>query len=96
MGMGIYAQRFLHNPDGKIIPFVRETFLPFERQNFMFATRTAAVLANHQAPIEAVAANFRTPADPEAGWAARNPDRAMLFLFVTPRDCGALEELMAI
>ncbi len=62
----------------------------------MFATRTAAVLANHQAPVEAQIADFRTPADPEAGWAARNPDRAMLFLFVTPRDCGALEELMAL
>ena len=41
-------------------------------------------------------ANFRTPADPEAGWAARNPDRAMLFLFVSPRACGAVEELMAL
>jgi hypothetical protein len=40
--------------------------------------------------------DFRTPADPEAGWAARNPDRAMLFLFVSPRDCGALGELMAL
>ena len=62
----------------------------------MFEARTAAVLANHQAPVEALAADFRTPADPEAGWAARNPDRAMLFLYVTPRDCGALEELMAL
>ncbi len=62
----------------------------------MFATRTATVLANHQAPAAAPAADFRTPADPEAGWAARDPDRAVLFLFVTPRDCGALEELMAI
>jgi hypothetical protein len=41
-------------------------------------------------------ANFRTPADPEAGWAARNPDQAMLFLFVSPRACGALDELMAL
>lgn len=41
-------------------------------------------------------ADFRTPADPEAGWASQNPDRAMLFLFVTPRDCGALDELMAL
>jgi hypothetical protein len=40
--------------------------------------------------------HFCTPVDPEAGWAARNPDRAMLFLFVTPRDCGAVEELMAL
>ena len=36
------------------------------------------------------------PADPEAGWAARNPDRAMLFLFVSPRDCAAVDELMAL
>ncbi len=36
------------------------------------------------------------PADPEAGWAARNPERAMLFLFVSPRDCGAVDELMAL
>jgi hypothetical protein len=62
----------------------------------MFEARTAAVLANHRAPAEAAAADFRTPADPEAGWAARNPDRAALFLFVSPRDCGALEELMAL
>jgi hypothetical protein len=41
-------------------------------------------------------AEFRTAADPEAGWASRNPDRAMLFFFVSPRDCGALDELMAI
>lgn len=40
--------------------------------------------------------DFRTPADPDAGWAARNPDRALLFLFVSPRDCGAVDELMAL
>lgn len=62
----------------------------------MFDARTAAVLANHQAPADASVADFRTPASPEAGWAARNPDRAMLFLFVSPRDCGAVEELMAV
>jgi len=39
---------------------------------------------------------FAAPADPQASWARRNPDRAMLFLFVTPRDCGAVEELMAL
>lgn len=35
-------------------------------------------------------------ADPEAGWATRNPNRALAFLFVTPRDCAALDELMAL
>ena len=36
------------------------------------------------------------PADPETGWATRNPNRAMLFLFVSPRDCSAVAELLAI
>jgi hypothetical protein len=62
----------------------------------MFEARTAAVLAKYDAPADEAAAAFRTPRDPEAGWASRNPDRALLFLFVSPRDCGALEELMAV
>ncbi|MET1111153.1 MAG: hypothetical protein ABWX67_06470 [Allosphingosinicella sp.] len=62
----------------------------------MFDARTATAFAGNDSLIAAAAANFGTPADPEAGWASRNPDRAMLFLFVTPRDCGALEELMAL
>ena len=33
--------------------------------------------------------------EPEAGWAARNPDHAMLLLFVNPRDCAMVDELMA-
>jgi hypothetical protein len=36
------------------------------------------------------------PADPEAGWATRNPGRALAFLYVSPRDCAALDELMAL
>ena len=36
------------------------------------------------------------PADPELGWATRNPDRATLFLFVSPRDCTAVDELIAL
>lgn len=35
-------------------------------------------------------------ANPEAGWATRHPDRALAFLFVSPRDCAALDELMAL
>ena len=50
-------------------------------------------IGGHVAPRHV---NFGTPADPEAGWAARNPDRALLFLFVSPRECGAVEELMAL
>jgi hypothetical protein len=62
----------------------------------MFQAQTSAtglLVARNAAPRNV---DFRTPADPQAGWAARNPDRAMLFLFVTPRDCGALDELMAL
>ncbi len=61
----------------------------------MFDARTATAFADYDSLDAPVTANFGTPADPEAGWATRNPDRAMLFLYVTPRDCGALEELMA-
>jgi hypothetical protein len=56
----------------------------------------AAFGADVEDHASAAPADFRTPADPESGWAARNPERAMLFLFVTPRDCGAVEELMAL
>ena len=62
----------------------------------MFDARTATAHADFDTRIAPAAADFRTPADPEAGWASRNPDRALLFLFVSPRDCGALEELMAL
>jgi hypothetical protein len=36
------------------------------------------------------------PADPPAGWATANPDQALLFLYVSPRPCAALDELMAL
>ena len=62
----------------------------------MFDARTATAFADFDNLTAPAAANFDTPANPEAGWATRNPGRAMLFLFVSPRDCGALEELMAL
>ena len=61
-----------------------------------FEAGPAAITIDLDAPLPGANADFRTPADPEAGWASRNPDRAMLFLFVNPRDCGALDELMAL
>jgi hypothetical protein len=33
--------------------------------------------------------------EPEAGWASRNPARAMALLFVNPRDCAMVDELLA-
>ena len=62
----------------------------------MFDARMAAAHADYDLISGAAAADFRKPADPEAGWVRRNPDRALLLLFVSPRDCGALEELMAL
>lgn len=61
-----------------------------------FEAQAAAFGAEVEMNSSVAPADFRTPADPEAGWAARNPDRALLFLFVTPRECGAVEELMAL
>jgi hypothetical protein len=61
-----------------------------------FEARSNAGFADAPATAADRLADFRTPADPQAGWASRNPDRAMLFLFVSPRDCGALDELMAL
>jgi hypothetical protein len=61
-----------------------------------FEAGSAAIFNDADTLPVAANENFRTPADPEAGWASRNPDRAMLFLFVSPRDCGALDELMAL
>jgi hypothetical protein len=60
-----------------------------------FHNGSATTLFANDAAPGAQDADFRTPANPEAGWANRNPDRALLFLFVSPRDCGALDELMA-
>jgi len=35
-------------------------------------------------------------ADPETGWATCNPGKAIAFLFVSPRECAAFDELMAL
>ena len=39
---------------------------------------------------------FTNAPDPEAAWAIANPDRAMAFLFVSPRPCAALESLLSL
>jgi hypothetical protein len=76
---------------------MREEAIPFKRFRTMtFQAGAAATSADFYIKSEPAAADFRTPADPEAGWATRNPERALLFLFVSPRDCGAVEELMAL
>ena len=55
----------------------------------------AASFANDDAQIFAERVGTPLAAEPQAGWATRNPDRAMLNLFVNPRDCAMIDELMA-
>ena len=42
----------------------------------------------------AVAAWFANVPDLDPEWAERNPERAMAWLFVTPRPCEALDRLL--
>lgn len=46
--------------------------------------------------VDSVASLAAARRDPEAGWSARNPDRALLFLFVTPRVGTVVDELLAL
>jgi hypothetical protein len=75
---------------------MREKLIPLQEVVSMTFEAQAAAFGAEIEDCSIASADFRTPADPAAGWAARNPDRALLFLFVTPRDCGAVEELMAL
>ncbi|HYE42942.1 MAG TPA: hypothetical protein VEA15_06055 [Caulobacteraceae bacterium] len=53
----------------------------------------------HETPANLQAASAATLIDtavaPDADWAARNPERALAFLFVAPQDCAAADVLMA-
>jgi hypothetical protein len=60
---------------------------------FDFSRPTPAPAAPSVAKVAPLAA---LRAEPEAGWASRNPERAMLFLFVTPREGVVLDELLAL
>jgi hypothetical protein len=90
------AQRFRYLARGAARQLMRGKLTAFQEEEIMFTAEAAATGAEIDLIAAPQNADFRTPADPQAGWAARNPDRAMLFLYVTPRDCGALEELMAL
>jgi hypothetical protein len=65
-----------------------------------FEAHAAAFTADVELVFEQPKARFLPAhadvADPEAGWATRNPNRALAFLFVSPRDCAALDELMTL
>lgn len=59
--------------------------MTFEAQSMSFANDDVEIFAERM-PLAA---------EPEAGWATCNPERAMLNLFVNPRDCAMLDEIMA-
>jgi hypothetical protein len=75
---------------------MREKAIPFKRQNdFMFdasfGRRSCGLSTEHRSR----GCGFPHAADPEAGWASRNPT-APCSSCSCPRDCGALDELMAL
>lgn len=58
--------------------------------------------AGFPAPIADTTGNFvsitkliDTVQDPDPHWAQGNPDRMLAFLFVAPRDCAAVDQLLA-
>ena len=62
--------------------------MTFEAHSTAFASDDVEISAE---PSRA----FRFSPEPEAGWASRNPARAMALLFVNPRDCAMVDELLA-
>ena len=46
-------------------------------------------------PSAELSAAFAAARQPDAAWAAANPDRALAFLFVAPQPCEALDALLA-
>jgi hypothetical protein len=56
---------------------------------FDFSRSSRPMTSHRPAPLAA------NRVDPEPGWATRNPEAAMLFLFLTPRDGIVADELLA-
>jgi hypothetical protein len=65
--------------------------MTFEAHSAAFANDDVEISAEPSRPVSA----FRFGSEPEAGWASRNPARAMALLFVNPRDCAMVDELLA-
>jgi hypothetical protein len=83
--------------------YERAAALQQEVGSMTFEANAAAFANAVEVEFDMFAAEFRPTlpahadvADPEAGWAAANPAKALAFLFVSPRDCCALDELMAL
>lgn len=62
----------------------------------MDLTRRPVVGGQLARGVSLVESIFTDVPDPDPEWAERNPDRALAFLFVSPRPCAALERLLII
>jgi hypothetical protein len=69
--------------------------MTFEAHSASFAHDDVEISAEAGSPSGAFRFAPRASAEPEAGWASRNPARAMALLFVNPRDCAMVDELLA-
>ncbi|GAC1578163.1 MAG: hypothetical protein NVS3B5_10600 [Sphingomicrobium sp.] len=62
----------------------------------MKQTDDLAVTGQRAVAATAVASWFANVPDLDPDWAQRNPERAMAWLFVTPRPCQALDRLLGL
>lgn len=62
----------------------------------MTQTDDSVVTGMRAASARAVASWFANVPDLDPEWAERNPERAMAWLFVTPRPCEALDRLLGL
>jgi hypothetical protein len=71
-----------------------------EIREMHMANRPVAAHPENRPPLAAAATGHYDPSidipDPEPGWATRHPDRALAFLYVSPRPCSAIDELMRL
>jgi hypothetical protein len=70
--------------------------MTFQAHSAAFASDDVEIFAEPLLPASACRfAPRAVVSEPEAGWATRNPERAMALLFVNPRDCAMVDELLA-
>ena len=69
--------------------------MTFEAHSASFATDDVEISAEAVRVSNAFRFASKISGEPEAGWATRNPARAMALLFVNPRDCAMVDELLA-
>jgi hypothetical protein len=68
--------------------------MPFDA-GFPTAAPTQSPTADTAGRFVSIAKLIDGVRDPEPHWAQSNPDRMLAFLFVAPRDCDAVDQLLA-